>query len=232
MTCKGGITRNQICKNCGIHFNADRAGRSFCSNKCRSEFAKGKPLKVNINKQNYICQKDPSKHKISTCETCGKAFEHRILKSVTKYCSNDCWANRFKKKLFKCKFCGKALITNQKSPQKYCGQKCYYNWLSENLKGENSHLYINGNCKDTQNERLIYARELRIWRTDVFKRDKYICVKCGSKIKIQAHHIKHWASNKDLRFDVNNGITVCHDCHQAIHKRKFNLPYQCRTNLF
>lgn len=225
MAAHTGITKNQICKNCGIRFDADRFGRSFCSNKCRGENMKGKPLKMNLSGLNYICKKDESKHKKSICDVCGKEFEHRIIKSVTRYCSNECWANRIEKKTIKCKYCGKDVILNQKNPQVYCGKQCYYNWMSENFKGENSHFYINGSCKETQNERILFARELRTWRAKVFKRDNFRCVKCNSKINIQAHHVKHWAKSKESRFDVDNGITVCLECHQIIHKKKINLPY-------
>ena len=55
--------------------------------------------------------------------------------------------------------------------------------------------------------------ELKEWRIKVFARDKFSCVKCGSAKNIVAHHIKRWADYPDLRFDIDNGQTLCKRCH-------------------
>jgi predicted phage replisome organizer len=55
------------------------------------------------------------------------------------------------------------------------------------------------------------------WRKDVYERDGYKCQKCGTMKELQAHHIEHWKNNKDLRYDVNNGITLCRRCHLEAH---------------
>lgn len=54
------------------------------------------------------------------------------------------------------------------------------------------------------------------WRLAVYKRDKFCCRLCGSKKKIQAHHIKRWADFPSLRFTVSNGITLCKRCHNNL----------------
>ena len=57
------------------------------------------------------------------------------------------------------------------------------------------------------------------WRNAVFARDDYCCQRCGQiGGELQAHHIEHWAKNKDLRFVVSNGITLCKRCHKAEHR--------------
>jgi len=58
------------------------------------------------------------------------------------------------------------------------------------------------------------------WRYSVFDRDNYICKICGkiSKGDIEAHHIKSWKTYIYSRFDVDNGITLCKECHKWIHK--------------
>lgn len=55
------------------------------------------------------------------------------------------------------------------------------------------------------------------WRTAVFERDNYTCQSCGAKGRMNAHHIKSWSSFPELRFDINNGITLCFDCHAKEH---------------
>ena len=62
----------------------------------------------------------------------------------------------------------------------------------------------------------------KAWRTNVYKRDKFTCQmpNCGSKGRLNAQHIKKWADNPILRFNVNNGITLCHKCHKMIHNKE------------
>jgi len=56
------------------------------------------------------------------------------------------------------------------------------------------------------------------WRSLVYKRDNYKCIindkKC--KGKIEAHHILSWINHEELRYNINNGITLC----QFHHPRK------------
>lgn len=61
------------------------------------------------------------------------------------------------------------------------------------------------------------SQRYKDWRLAVFARDGFICQKCGSRKNIQAHHIKAWKSNKELRYEVNNGITLCRRCHLEAH---------------
>jgi len=61
----------------------------------------------------------------------------------------------------------------------------------------------------------------RQWRDAVFKRDEYTCQVCGDNRggNLNAHHKKPWAEHKDLRYNVDNGITVCKSCHEKIHSK-------------
>ena len=63
--------------------------------------------------------------------------------------------------------------------------------------------------------------EYKEWRISVFKRDGYACIFCGVKngngmtIKFNADHIKPFALFPDLRFNVENGRTLCVPCHRT-----------------
>tara|TARA_R100000008_G_scaffold19812_1_gene10222 strand:- start:228 stop:494 length:267 start_codon:yes stop_codon:yes gene_type:complete len=56
------------------------------------------------------------------------------------------------------------------------------------------------------------------WRRKVYKRDKFTCQMPGCKRKtyLQAHHIQKWADASALRFEVDNGITLCFACHKEV----------------
>ena len=57
------------------------------------------------------------------------------------------------------------------------------------------------------------------WRLSIYKRDKFKCQwpGCVASKKLNAHHIKRWADCPGLRYDVNNGITLCKDHHKSIN---------------
>jgi len=58
--------------------------------------------------------------------------------------------------------------------------------------------------------------EYNQWRKAVYKRDDYTCQQCGDRgVRLEAHHIKPFATHPELRFDVGNGITLCKSCHRG-----------------
>ena len=56
------------------------------------------------------------------------------------------------------------------------------------------------------------------WRKDIRKRDKHKCrwPGCNSKKRLDVHHIKTWDRHPALRYSINNGITLCKQCHTKI----------------
>lgn len=63
------------------------------------------------------------------------------------------------------------------------------------------------------------SREYREWRDAVFMRDNYTCQMCGRRGgNINAHHIKHFAKYPELRLSLENGITLCKNCHREAHR--------------
>ncbi len=60
------------------------------------------------------------------------------------------------------------------------------------------------------------SMEYRLWRTAVFERDNYTCVWCGERGgRLNADHIKPFALFPELRFAIDNGRTLCEDCHKT-----------------
>lgn len=67
----------------------------------------------------------------------------------------------------------------------------------------------------TERHRLMGQKEYILWRTAVFVRDDYTCQSCN-KIggTLNADHIKPWALYPELRYAIDNGRTLCVDCHR------------------
>lgn len=94
--------------------------------------------------------------------------------------------------------------------------ECHY----DSLSGENSMWW---NFELTDEERLETRKydEYKEWVRSVFERDDFTCQKCKKRGngELNAHHIFNFSEHKDLRTDLDNGITLCKDCHQAFHKK-------------
>ena len=73
------------------------------------------------------------------------------------------------------------------------------------------------------------------WRINIYKKDNYTCQKCGRKGNIlNAHHITNYATNKELRLNKDNGITLCKKHHKKFHSiygRKNNTKQQLKEFL-
>ena len=90
--------------------------------------------------------------------------------------------------------------------------------MSEDRKGEKCYNWKGG--ISPLNTRIRLSVESKLWRQEVFERDKYTCKKCG-KIggELESHHIKSFAKYPKLRFEVSNGETLCKNCHRDLTKR-------------
>ena len=55
------------------------------------------------------------------------------------------------------------------------------------------------------------------WSNAVRNRDGYTCVFCGTTQRIEAHHIKPQCSHPDLKFNIDNGISLCRLHHTMAH---------------
>ncbi len=74
----------------------------------------------------------------------------------------------------------------------------------------------------TNNHEIRMSPPYFMWRKKVIERDNYTCKFCGykshtrikGKSDIQADHIKPFSTYKDLRFNIDNGRTLCIWCHK------------------
>ena len=61
------------------------------------------------------------------------------------------------------------------------------------------------------------SKQYQQWRKSVFEKDNYICRDCGCKEDLVAHHIYSVKIYPKLRLQIDNGLTLCTQCHKRRH---------------
>lgn len=151
--------------------------------------------------------------------------EHkRIISSKNK--GNKPWNKGMKGKQF-AHWLGKkrSTLTKQRMSKSLTGRAISIETrlkIGQALKGAKSHLWKGGKTKETLKIRS--SIEYRLWRLSVFERDNYTCRFCNIRGgKLEADHIKPFAYFPELRLAIDNGRTLCHDCHTKTETYKRNI---------
>ena len=141
------------------------------------------------------------------------------------------WSDEFKKTMSD-KLKGKCLNTGRTHIKKgqhlsvdtQFGNKEAWNKGKKNpyFTGENNPNWKGGITPE--NHKIRTSLEYKEWRNNVFTRDNYTCQECGikggwhkdvnKKITLNAHHLEPFSINPELRFEIDNGITLCRECHK------------------
>jgi hypothetical protein len=93
--------------------------------------------------------------------------------------------------------------------------------LSKIKIGENNPAWKGGITPE--NTKIRNSKKYSDWRISVFERDAYTCQHChviGGKL--QADHIKPFALYPEERFSVENGRTLCVECHKKTDTYGYN----------
>ncbi len=70
-----------------------------------------------------------------------------------------------------------------------------------------------------ENKKIYHSIYYDLWRMSIFAKNGWACQKCKIKGgKLRPHHIRNFAQNSELRFAIDNGITLCEKCHKEFHK--------------
>ena len=68
--------------------------------------------------------------------------------------------------------------------------------------------------------------EYQSWRQDVKKRDENICRICSVERNLYVHHIKPLATYPQFAIDLDNGLTLCGNCHSFLSGKEENTNLQ------
>lgn len=167
-----------------------------------------------------------------SCENCGKEFFVRPARADTaRFCSYKCrsewrsknwqganhpnWHDEPREK--SCEQCGakyrqgptEAISSFRK--RKFCSSEC--SRIGQvHLEGE---AHPNYNPDSRRNNR---RGKHGAWARAVISRDKATCQHCGVQgVELHAHHIKSFKDHPELRWELSNGLTLCHSCHWKAH---------------
>ncbi len=229
-----------ICLYCKKEFKVPnyfkKAGRGkYCSRECYWKSLKGKSQpqlnrkeireKFGKTRLGHLVSKETREKiknslrngKFIKCPICEKEFyvNPSMIKRGRKYCSEECAVEAKR---------GKTLPLWQRIK------------ISKKLRGRKI------NHRTPLRKRIRMSFNWKIWRERIFERDNYTCQDCGIKgkkglgrrVKLEAHHrfetfsklldkydIKSVedADNCKELWDIDNGITLCKDCHKKVHKK-------------
>lgn len=161
-------------------------------------------------------------HKSLTCQQCKTKFQVPPHRETAKYCTRACTDIARKGRVSPWK--GK--IPNAETREKMSKAKRlswsnpgYRQHMSDahkghvNVSGDKHHNWRGG--VTPTDKKIRQSKESKAWRSAVFKRDDFRCLDCGERGgQLNADHIYPFALYPRLRFDLNNGQTLCVACHK------------------
>lgn len=207
---RGGISKSDsnICTFCSNKFSSTSYHpNKFCSRICYTKTQaldkKQRELKIKISKE--IAKQDKIKSRLNKyyCKKCLSTDINR----KSKYCK-PCSKSKSLNDII-CQRCQKKITVKKWANKKFCSMACTLSHRSGSLNSN----YRGGITPE--NKKIRASPEYKAWRISVFERDKYHCVICNKHGGVlHADHIKQFAFFPELRLDINNGRTLCVDCHK------------------
>jgi len=166
----------------------------------------------------YDCSHAVRRSRITLiCQSCGKSFERQSWNSDAKFCSYKCKVSNQSSEIVEvpCTNCGTLfkrkdhLLKKNISGNVFCSKEC------SNLYNSGINHYEWKEHLHDKNEKLA----LKQWALKIKERDGYTCQLCGEtdRLTLEAHHMKSRQKFPELKFDFNNGITLCLKCHALQH---------------
>lgn len=145
----------------------------------------------------FVKQKDIPKNsnvKITVkCDNCGKENNNITYQNYLIAINNGCDNNYY------CHKCANAI---------YHSKEKHWNWNFNLTQAERE-----------SRSREYFCKENNEFKKKVRERDKYICQLCGKKNNIIVHHLNSYNTDIENRFNIENGIVLCEECHKNFHKK-------------
>lgn len=203
------------CSHCGQAFIYVKKSKKFCTQKCADAYR-------------YVPHPRIIRGKFKKCDRqdCHEQvwwYPRHLEKFSKRYCNEKCLAIAMRKgAYYPCSECGKQFYLNpyksKVSNQRTCSVKCGGLRVRRLAEERNTK---KPPSKGILNRRLRYSTKMKEWRKAVFVRDNYTCQLCGARngngkaIYLEADHIKPFAYFPELRFEIDNGRTLCKPCHKT-----------------
>ena len=178
------------------------------------------------------------------CQWCGKAFYRRGRIKENKYCSRACHNKSMQKyqEMF-CMICGKIFMP-KKQDQKCCSLKCGSQRAANSQKNRvaitcqvcgrvyfrppsQAGKYCSITCKHIGGRNTVYPTKQaryhfrKLQKQVILERDGHRCILCNSTTNLHVDHILAVALGGINTLE--NGQTLCHECHKAKTRQDFVL---------
>lgn len=166
------------------------------------------------------------------CVICKKEFQVKPARIGTaKCCSNKCrgihrsqmWSGvnwplyQSGPRKLTCQRCQKEFVQrgteaySEFLKRKFCSMECA-KYGQKRLYGEEHPLF------KPDSRRKSRRGKHGAWARAIISRDGAKCQQCGANnVELHAHHIKSFAQYPELRWELENGTTLCSKCHWAEH---------------
>src|SRR3990167_6850798 len=182
---------------------------------------------------------NPAKQEMIKCLICGVVFTSYRSKQ-SKFCSNPCAIKQLTIAKWRggelttnCKLCGGTLTSYACHKRSYCSRSCAAKMTKNRTghpgqRGADNPGWIKDRSKLKTSRIQAYDVRYKYWMFEVKKRDNWRCQVANDNCKgrLEAHHILSWRDYPELRYQVNNGITLCHFHHPRVRKEEKRLsPY-------
>ena len=213
-----------ICKNKYYVQKFNLIKSKTCCSKCRVEYTKSKTKGLKRTQETILKMRESQRGISHSPFTCFKKGHKGFRKKTGVYLKCLCCNKEFyakPKASLKRKFCSmkckiisqKGFITSEETKEKLRIASIKAGCHPPHIFGEKHYNWKGGITPIIMKIRT--SKEYNIWRVSVFQRDNYTCQMCN-KIggKLCVHHIKSFSKYPELRFDINNGQTLCLDCHK------------------
>lgn len=159
------------------------------------------------------------------CAWCG----NKVIKNNDVYekafCSDDC-RDRWQSENFSgkgnpnyqnaqkrvvCNFCNKEFYRPESQLKGELGKYCSHSCKGKDKTGEDSPVW-----KDINSETEKFTKQER---RKILERDEYTCQDCGKENEnFNAHHIIPTSESEEKAHDIDNGVTLCIECHASRHE--------------